>query len=95
MKVEVRLFATFRDGREKKQIMELEENSTILDVLNIVNIEEDEVAVMLLNGIDGPGDRTLKENDVVSLFPPVGGGWFYYGGKKIYKKCNYVNWRRK
>ena len=38
MKVEVRLFATFRDGREKKQIMELEENSTILDVLNIVNI---------------------------------------------------------
>ena len=33
MKVEVRLFATFREGREKKQIMELEENSTILDVL--------------------------------------------------------------
>ena len=29
MKVEVRLFATFREGREKKQIMELEDNSTI------------------------------------------------------------------
>lgn len=74
MKVEVRLFATFREGREKKQIMELEDNSTILDVLDIVKIDEEEVAIMLLNGIDGPSDRTLKENDVVSLFPPVGGG---------------------
>ena len=74
MKVEVRLFATFREGREKKQIMELEDNSTILDVLDIVNIDEEEVAIMLLNGIDGPSDRTLKEKDVVSLFPPVGGG---------------------
>lgn len=94
MKVEVRLFATFREGREKKQIMELEDNSTILDVLDIVKIDEEEVAIMLLNGIDGPSDRALKENDVVSLFPPVGGGWFY-GEKKIYQKCNYVDRRRK
>lgn len=74
MEVEVRLFATFREGREKKQKIEIKENTNILDIISMLNIDENEVAIMLLNGKDGTSDRILKDGDVISLFPPVGGG---------------------
>jgi len=73
-RVEVRLFATFRQGRDKTQVMEVKDGSTIGDVLKTLNIDEKEVAIMLLNGKDGPADRQLKDGDVISLFPPIGGG---------------------
>ena len=74
MKVEVRLFAYFREGREKKQILELNEGATIKEVLDIIKIMEEEVSIILLNGRDGSADRELKNGDVLALFPPVGGG---------------------
>lgn len=74
MEIEVRLFATFRQGREKIQKIKIRENTTILDILNIIDIKEEEVAIMLLNGRDAASDRVLEDGDVVSLFPPVGGG---------------------
>lgn len=72
--VEVRLFATFREGREKKYMMELPKGSTILDVLNKLQIHEEEASIILLNGVDGDSRRELSHGDVLSLFPPVGGG---------------------
>lgn len=72
--VEVRLFAYFREGREKKQIITLAEGTEISNVLDMLNIKEEEVSILLLNGRDGPSDRKLKNGDIVALFPPVGGG---------------------
>ncbi|MGO1468394.1 MAG: MoaD/ThiS family protein [Tissierella sp.] len=72
--VEIRLFATFREDREKKYFFELPEKTNILDILNKLNIDREEASLILLNGIDGDVDRELKNGDVLSLFPPVGGG---------------------
>lgn len=72
--IEVRLFATFREGRDKKYFLELPKGTTILKILEMLNIEEKEVSIMLLNGIDGESNRELSNGDVLSLFPPVGGG---------------------
>ena len=74
MKIEVRLFATFRQGREKKQVLDLDEGITILEILSIINIDKDDVAILLLNGIDGSFDRKLETGDILAIFPPVGGG---------------------
>ncbi len=74
VKVEVRLFAYFREGREKKQIIELKEGSKIQDVLDMIKINEQEVSILLLNGRDGSADRELEDGDTLALFPPVGGG---------------------
>lgn len=72
--IEVRLFATFRESREKKYFLELPEGANILKILQLLDIEEKEVSIMLLNGIDGGSSRELSDGDVLSLFPPVGGG---------------------
>ncbi|NFP90322.1 MoaD/ThiS family protein [Clostridium sporogenes] len=75
MKIEVRLFAYFREGRDKKYFMEInKENITPRYILEKLNIQVEEVAILLINGRDGKVDILLKDGDVLSLFPPVGGG---------------------
>lgn len=74
MKIEIRLFATFREGRGKKQVLEITEDVNIIGILKILNINKEEVAILLLNGMDGGFDRKLKDGDILSIFPPVGGG---------------------
>ncbi len=73
IKIEVRLFATFRNGRGKKVYVELN-HPTVEDVLQSIGIENDEVAILLVNGHDGHFDQILLEEDYLSIFPPVGGG---------------------
>ncbi|HOJ78042.1 MAG TPA: MoaD/ThiS family protein [Bacillota bacterium] len=74
MKVKVRLFATLREGRSRESELEVPEATTVLDIINALNIPEEEVALLLINGRDGKLTSTLTEGDTVSLFPPVGGG---------------------
>lgn len=74
IKIEVRLFAYFREGRDKVQVLNVDDSTSILDILKRIQIREEEVALLLLNGFDGPSNRKLKDGDVLSLFPPVGGG---------------------
>lgn len=73
MKIEVRLFATFRNGRGKKVYVEMNQ-PTVEEVLQSIDITNDEVAILLVNGQDGRFDQILNEGDYLSVFPPVGGG---------------------
>ncbi len=75
MQVEVRLFATFRMGRFARKTMDLAEAATLADVFNEVGIPLDEVHLPLVNGTYQYSlDTVLKDGDVVSAFPKVGGG---------------------
>ena len=73
MKIEVRLFATFRKGRGKKVYVEMD-HPTVEKVLQSIDITNDDVAILLVNGQDGRFDQQLMEGDYLSIFPPVGGG---------------------
>ncbi len=73
MNVEVRLFATFRNDRGKKVFVDMEK-PTPEKVLLSLGIKEEDVAILLINGLDGPFDKELMKGDYLSVFPPVGGG---------------------
>lgn len=74
MNIKVRLFATLREGRGKEIHVELDEPLTSMHLLEHLNIPIEEVAILLINGRDGQLDTNLTDSDVVSIFPPVGGG---------------------
>ena len=74
MQIKVRLFATLRENRGKELTVELIEEHTVTEIIRQLNISKEEVAILLINGRDGEFDTKLKEEDVVSIFPPVGGG---------------------
>lgn len=74
MKIKVRLFATLRDGRGKELDIEMEEGIVVRKILEVLEIKQEDVALLLVNGRDGSFDAKLSDGDTVSMFPPVGGG---------------------
>lgn len=74
MKITVKLFATFREGRQKIIEMELMEGETPQHAIDKLGIDKSEIAILLVNGRDGCIDKSLEPGDLIALFPPVGGG---------------------
>jgi len=74
MRVTVKLFATFRDGRFKVEEKDLPEGSKVLSVLGPLKIQPEEVAICLVNGQNVNEHHVLNDGDTIALFPPVGGG---------------------
>lgn len=72
--IEVRLFATLRQGRQKIYQLEADGFSCAGQLISHFEIPPEEVSILLINGFHSkPGDP-VKDGDIVSLFPPVGGG---------------------
>lgn len=72
--IEVRLFATFREGRKKIYHMNAENLKIASDVLDVLQIPYEEVAIYLINGMHSKLNDSIKDGDVLAIFPPVGGG---------------------
>jgi len=74
MTVEVRLFASFRNGRFKTKNVEAEAGYSVGDVLNDLVIPVAQVGILMVNGEDSAFERTLATGDVLAVFPAIGGG---------------------
>lgn len=72
--IEVRLFATFRNGREKILLLDAAVFPNAKTVAEHLGIALDEIAILLINGRHSTPEAPIKDGDVVALFPPVGGG---------------------
>ena len=72
--IEVRLFAGLRQGRQKVYQMEAESIKNVQDILDVLNIQRSEVNILLINGFHQKLETEVKDEDIVSLFPAVGGG---------------------
>ena len=72
--IEVRLFATLRQGRGKIFSLDAVNYKCGKDILKEFQIPEEEVAIFLINGFHSKPEYPVKDGDVIALFPPVGGG---------------------
>lgn len=72
--IDIRLFATLRDGREKKYLLPAEDFHTTLDVMNYLDIPAGDVAILIVNGFHKKPEDPIKDGDMVSIFPPCAGG---------------------
>ena len=72
--IEVRLFATLRQGRQKIYHVEPSSVNNVQDIMDVMDIPRSEVNIMLINGFHQKPETLVKDEDIVSLFPAVGGG---------------------
>lgn len=72
--IEVRLFAGLRQGRQKVYQMETDSVKNVQDIMDVLNIDRQEVNILLINGFHQKPETEVKDEDIVSLFPAVGGG---------------------
>jgi molybdopterin converting factor small subunit len=80
MKIKLKLYASLarfvpdEKGGSAGSVMEVDDKSTISEVLEALKVPADAVKLIFLNGIHAKGDQILKEGDRVGVFPPVAGG---------------------
>jgi molybdopterin converting factor small subunit len=54
--------------------MEVKPGATVLDVARELTIPEEEVKLIMVNGIGSKWNTVLSGDERVAFFPPVGGG---------------------
>ncbi|HDM77894.1 MAG TPA: MoaD/ThiS family protein [Deltaproteobacteria bacterium] len=73
--IEIRLFATLREGRFDKKKIKLGSIRKVEDFLRHFDIKPEEVAIIFINRKHARLDTEIKPGDVVSFFPKIGGGY--------------------
>ncbi len=74
MLVQVRLFATFREGRFSEKQMDLPDGTTMAQLLDQLEIPAKEARILLVNGDAVSADYKFSPDDIIAIFPPLAGG---------------------
>ena len=54
--------------------MEASSIKNVQDIMDVLHIDRKEVNILLINGFHQKPETEVKDEDIVSLFPAVGGG---------------------
>lgn len=79
MRVQIQLFATLAaflpgGGGQGLASLEIPDHSTVRDLVQRLGLPADLERVTLVNGGDATPERTLRQDDVITMFPPLAGG---------------------
>ena len=76
IEITIKLFAQYREGRFKVEKRTYPDGVTISDIVKDIGINEDEIpiGVMIVNGRHVDKEHKLKDKDILSIFPKIGGG---------------------
>ena len=80
MKIQLKLFASLTRFLPNPKdagfsnLVEIEEGTTIEELLDHLKIPREQPKIIFLNGIHAEGTTVLKEGDRLGIFPPLAGG---------------------
>lgn len=80
LKIQLRLFASLAGYLPDQNTggpfntLEIEEGTTIWDILNRLRVPSEIPKIIFLNGIHADETTVLKEGDRLGIFPPLAGG---------------------
>lgn len=79
IKVEVRLYGALKERLQSVEadrplVLELGDETTLEQLIDILTIPGEDVIVTLVNGIAKSRAHRLSEGEVVDIFPPLIGG---------------------
>lgn len=74
MRIVIKLFASLQIGRFRTEERSMPEGSTVLDTLNLLELQPHKVSIVRVNSKAVSDDHVLQDSDQLALFPPMGGG---------------------
>jgi sulfur-carrier protein len=74
MKITVKLFASFRNGRTPVETRDIPNGTCVADIITELGIPVAELGISMVNSRHVPLDRELADGDTLALFPLLGGG---------------------
>ena len=74
MELDIKLFASLRKFNPLLDKINLDDGTTVLELLERAGIPPSEVAIVLLDGRHAKLDQLLHDGETVEVFPPIAGG---------------------
>jgi len=74
MQITVKLFAYFRDNRFAVEVSEYPSHTTVGEIIDRLEIDRGEIGITMINSRHCQFETTLNENDILAIFPVIGGG---------------------
>ncbi|MFP4314733.1 MAG: MoaD/ThiS family protein [Desulfovibrionales bacterium] len=74
MQIHIKCFATLAEYGPRDGTIEVPEGITLQGVMEQLNMPQEEVKLLFVNGKRADSKSVLHSGDRVGLFPPVGGG---------------------
>ena len=74
MQIKVKLVGAFRIGRFKEQVCEYPDGTTAQDVIASLQLPEQILGIVLINGIHSEFKESLHDGDHLVLLPVLDGG---------------------
>lgn len=74
MMIEVLCFATLADHTPPGKRMEAAEGMTMGELLPLLDLKEEDVKILFINGMHVDLESVIQDGDRVGIFPAVGGG---------------------
>jgi molybdopterin converting factor small subunit len=76
MEVCIKLFAHYRNGRYAERMEKVADGTTVSTIIRELGVDQpdDPIGILLINGRHAKRDDVLRNNDVLSIFPMLGGG---------------------
>ena len=72
--IEIRLFATLREGRFARKKMKINGVERVEDLIRKLDMKPEEVAIIFVNKRHARPDTKIHPGDIISFFPKIGGG---------------------
>lgn len=74
MQVTVTLIGSFRLKWFKEMVLYYDHDAELIDIVNDVGMPVEEVGIILINGRHSSLQNRLRDGDIVTLMPLIGGG---------------------
>lgn len=74
MKVTIKLYGVFRIDRFKEEQQSYPEGSSVKDIVGRLQLSEDLLGIVLVNGVHSDTKHLLTDGDILSLLPVLDGG---------------------
>jgi molybdopterin synthase sulfur carrier subunit len=74
MELEIKLFANLRKFNPELERIEVDDGTTVVELLERSGIPPSEVAIVLVDGRHAKLDQPLHDGETVAVFPPIAGG---------------------
>ena len=74
MELDIKLFASLRKFNPLLDKINLDDGTTVLELLERAGIPPSEVAIVLVDGRHAKLDQLLHDGETIAVFPPIAGG---------------------
>ncbi len=74
MNIDIEVFGQLFQDKQRRQALEVMSPTLIRDVINILGLKEEEIGLIMVDGVQSEPENLVHPGSRLCFFPPMSGG---------------------